>query len=95
MSGRPVNDRALSRYPRPDQRGHIRRPCAGCLPRGLGSQRFASSAAGVAAVRQPDAGGPLSPSPLPKLNQAASGRPLVCPPGGDELPVQPPLRDGL
>jgi hypothetical protein len=39
MSGRPVNDRALSRYPRPVQPRHLCRPCTGCLPRGLGSQR--------------------------------------------------------
>ena len=38
-SGRPGNDRAFSSYPRPGQPGHLRRPCAGCLPRGLGPQR--------------------------------------------------------
>jgi len=35
MSGRTGNDRTLSNYPRPGQRGHICRSCAGCLPHGL------------------------------------------------------------
>ena len=46
-SGRPVNDRALSSYPCLGQRGHLRRPRAGRLPHGLGSQHFVSRAAGV------------------------------------------------
>jgi hypothetical protein len=39
MCGGPSNDRALSNDPRFGQRGHLRRPCAGCLPHRLGSQR--------------------------------------------------------
>ena len=56
MRGRTANDRAFSRYPRPRQRGHLRRPCAGCLPRRLGLREtasepnFAARAAGVASV---------------------------------------------
>jgi hypothetical protein len=39
---RTANDRAFSRFSRPRQRGHLRGPCAGCLPRGLGMARTAS-----------------------------------------------------
>ena len=39
IRGSTANDRAFSRYPRPGQRGHLRRPCAGCLPRRLGLRR--------------------------------------------------------
>ncbi len=27
-------------HPRPGQRGHLRGPCAGCLPHRLGAQRY-------------------------------------------------------
>ena len=36
IRGSTANDRDFSRYPRPRQRGHLCRPCAGCLPRRLG-----------------------------------------------------------
>jgi hypothetical protein len=107
MSGRPVNDRALSRYPRPGQPRHLCRPCTGCLPRGLGSQRrphqdqISPRAPGrcLSGVRQTQAG--LLPlSLLPGSNRekrkilvsAPNDRP---PPGGllsRREPVQSPLR---
>lgn len=39
IRGSTANDRDFSRYPRPRQRGHLCRPCAGCLPRRLGLRR--------------------------------------------------------
>src|SRR3954462_11574017 len=35
VSRRWDNDRVVGNYPRPYQRGHLRRPCAGCLPHRL------------------------------------------------------------
>jgi hypothetical protein len=39
IRGSTANDRDFSRYPRPRQRGHLRRACAGCLPHQLGFRR--------------------------------------------------------
>ena len=39
IRGSTANDRDFSRYPRPRQCGHLRRPCAGCLPHRLGLRR--------------------------------------------------------